>query len=199
MLQFNSETNNQDFVSEIRDRVGISNLHVNKICRALNLALDEYTNMAIRTSPNGLNGTTTTSTTGAAYIDIEDYLNVERIQRGDEWLEKITNADDIPSGEGMPTHYMIRGSRLQLYPVPDNSYTYTIWHSVGATHFDPADTTETAGKTHQDFLILASCMRLMPASNDQAYTAIREQYQLAKREAEHSFALQNGALNTLNV
>ena len=198
MLQFNGETNNQDFVSEIRDRLGISNLHVNKICRALNLALDEYTNLALRVSPQGLNGTTTESTTSNAYIDIEDYLNVERVQRSDVWLEQIHNADDIPSGEGMPTHYFIRGSRMYLYPTPDNSYTYTIWHSVGATHFEPTDTTETAGKTHQEYLILATLMRLMPASNDQAYTAIREQYETAKRETAHALATQYGIVGTMS-
>ena len=69
---------------------------------------------------------------------------------------------EVQFGTGVPTHYDIDGNGLAVYPVPDGTYTTTVYYTRAAKIIDVTDNTTDVGipLTHHFYLILHCARQL---------------------------------------
>jgi len=69
---------------------------------------------------------------------------------------------EVQFGTGVPTHYDIDGNGLAVYPVPNGTYTTTVYYTRAAKIIDVTDNTTDVGipLTHHFYLILHCARQL---------------------------------------
>lgn len=178
-----------DILQLVRDRLGFNqNINRDILIRHMELVRKQLEHGADEMPLPWFNFNATTEFTTVAgqrhvdlpesFIDFDDdfplTVQVEGLVKELERVDYYEAAATV--GEGMPEAFVLAGTQLLLYPLPDTAYTITVPHySTGETFIDMPDVRENDWTNNFPMLILEETMlSLAKAVRDEAIIKLSE-------------------------
>lgn len=201
----------QTLIDYVKDITGLDNASNEKVIRALNFGVDNYTYLAITSSgkwrfdsKNHQNLPRITTTIGPSDHKISlptELIAIELIEVTEDSKYQIVHPIDIRDEQdhslstkyetnGIPRHYDYDSRHIYLYPTSDTSRTCRITYSRAHPRFTTSNLTQEVGVVpiHEEYVAMYAADRLMLGSNDNNRNNIRNELQVMQQEVRDLFS-----------
>lgn len=208
-LVLSDTSTSQGLIEQLKFITGQDSLSNNDAIRLINLAIDDYSYLALtgnrRWKLDDANNTdlptaSATINSSETHIPLEtEVLTLEEVQFNGNILTPIdrtqykTSTPTQEFGTGTPTHYDYDSHSLFLYPIPTASGTVTVYYSRPENYFATTDTTATIGipRIHHNYLILHAANTLSLRTNDPIGNKIKQELIEAELKIKDFFGLRD--------
>lgn len=196
-LVFSDSSTKQGLVEHLKFITGQDSLHIDDATRLLNMAIDDYSAIAISSSGrwkfDDLANTTVPTATVTlnaeeSHVPLDiDFLTINRVgilvNGKYETLDPIDSRDsDTPlsnsySVSGTPKYYDLDGHNLYFYPKSSVTTTVEVEFAEPANYFDVTDTDAEIGipRIHHEYLPLKAAQKLGFRIDNATMTAIERE------------------------
>lgn len=192
----------QTLIEYTKDISGLSNVSDEKVIRALNFAVDNYSYLKILSSGTWkwdsiLHGdlARVTLTSSAAILPLEDEMTTVRnlevlVDSKYHLLTPIDQRDtnislsELTTGASYPKYFDLDGRFIRLYPNPGTSFTYRLTYSRLHPRFSTDNLESPTGvePIDEEYLALYAADKLMLGTNDPNRVHVRAELSIKERQ-----------------
>lgn len=209
-LVLSDTTTSQGLLEHLKFLTGQDSLSNNDGIRLINLALDEYSYLALTANrrwklddSNNTDFPTASATINSAetHVPLEtEVMTIEEVQFNGEILQPIDRTEykettplETFGSAGTPTHYDYDSHSLFLYPVTNVTGTVKVYYSRAENYFATTDTNAAIGipRIHHNYLVLHAANTLSLRTNDPNKNNFKTELLEAEMKIKEFFGLRD--------